>query len=52
MSKKQKPEIRLLSEEEEKHLMQIAETAPDLTTLGITSAKMTGLRIGKLCALQ
>jgi len=52
MQKKEKTEIRLLTEAEEKRLMQIVMTDQNLTTLGIALAKMTGLRIGELCALK
>lgn len=52
MPKKEKTEIRLLTEAEEKRLMQIVMTDQNLTTLGIALAKMTGLRIGELCALK
>lgn len=52
MPKKEKTEIRLLTEAEEKRLMQIVMTDQNLTTLGIALAEMTGLRIGELCALK
>lgn len=52
MPKKQKTEIRLLSQTEEQQLMQIISQNQNLTTMGIALAKMTGLRIGELCALQ
>ena len=52
MPKKEKTEIRLLTEAEEKRLMQIVMTDQNLTTLGIALAKMTGLRIGELCTLK
>ena len=52
MPKKEKTEIRLLTEAEEKRLMQIVMADQNLTTLGIALAKMTGLRIGELCALK
>lgn len=52
MPKKQKSEIRLLTIKEEEQLMQIINKNQNLTTLGIALAKMTGLRIGELCALR
>lgn len=52
MPKKQKAEIRLLTRAEEQRLMQIVMGNQNLTTLGIALAKLTGLRIGELCALQ
>lgn len=52
MPKRQKAEIRLLTAEEEKRLMQIVMENQNLTTLGIALAKLTGLRIGELCALK
>lgn len=52
MPKKQKVEIRLLTEAEERKLMQIVMGNQNLTTLGIALAKLTGLRVGELCALQ
>ncbi len=52
MPKKQKAEIRLLTEAEEQKLMQIVMGNQNLTTLGIALAKLTGLRIGELCSLQ
>ncbi|MBP7188246.1 MAG: site-specific integrase [Ruminococcus sp.] len=52
MPKKEKTDIRLLTEAEEKRLMQIVMEKQNLTTLGIALAKMTGLRIGELCALK
>lgn len=52
MPKKQKSEIRLLTQAEEQKLMQIIAENPTLTTMGIALAKMTGLRIGELCALR
>lgn len=52
MPKRGKTEIRLLTSEEEARLMQIVMEQQNLTTLGIALARMTGLRIGELCALQ
>lgn len=52
MPKKEKTEIRLLTEAEEKRLMQIVMENQNLTTLGIALAKLTGLRVGELCALK
>ncbi len=52
MPKKQKSEIKLLTIKEEEQLMQIINKHQNLTTLGIALAKMTGLRIGELCALR
>ena len=52
MPKKQKSEIRLLTIKEEEQLMQMINKNQNLTTLGIALAKMTGLRIGELCALR
>ena len=52
MPKKQQKEIRLLTEAEEQKLMQIVLGTQNLTTMGIALAKLTGLRIGELCALK
>lgn len=52
MPKKLQTEIRLLTETEEQKLMQIVMRNRNLTTMGIAFAKMTGLRIGELCALK
>lgn len=52
MPKKQKMEIRLLTLDEEQKLMQLIAHNQNLTTMGIALAKLTGLRIGELCALR
>lgn len=52
MPKKEKTEVLLLTTEQETKLMQILLGNLTLTTLGIVLARMTGLRIGELCALQ
>ncbi|WP_294476771.1 site-specific integrase [uncultured Ruminococcus sp.] len=52
MPKKEKTEVLLLTTEQEKKLMRILLANPTLTTCGIILARMTGLRIGELCALQ
>lgn len=52
MPKKQKTEIRLLTLAEEQQLMKIISENQNLTTMGIALAKLTGLRIGELCALR
>ncbi len=52
MPKKEKTEIRLLTQAEEQKMMQIVMENQNLTTLGIALAKLTGLRIGELCALK
>ncbi len=52
MPKKQKSEIRLLTDTERKRLEKYISNERSLTTLGIALAMTTGLRIGELCALQ
>lgn len=52
MPKKEKTEVLLLTPEQEKKLMRILLANPTLTNAGIILARMTGLRIGELCALQ
>lgn len=52
MPKKKQAEIRLLNTEEQKSLQTYIEENHNLTTLGISLAKYTGLRIGELCALK
>lgn len=52
MPKKEKTEVLLLAPELEKKLMRILLANPTLTNAGIVLARMTGLRIGELCALQ
>ena len=52
MPKKEKTEVLLLTPEQEKKLMRILLSNPTLTNAGIVLARMTGLRIGELCALQ
>lgn len=52
MPKKQKSNIRLLTNDEEQRLMWILKYNLNLTSIGIILARMTGLRIGELCALQ
>ncbi len=52
MPKKQKSNVRLLSNNEENQLMTILRANQNNTSMGIILARMTGLRIGELCALQ
>lgn len=52
MPKKQKQEIRLLSADEEHILEQYIAENQNLTTPGIALTKLTGVRIGELCALK
>lgn len=52
MPKKEKTEVLLLTPEQEKKLMRILLANPTLTNVGVILARMTGLRIGELCALQ
>jgi integrase len=52
MPKKQKSNIRLLTNDEEHELIKILTNNLNITSLGIILARMTGLRIGELCALQ
>ncbi len=52
MPKKGKVEIRLLTTEQEQKLLKILLDNPNQKDLGIVLARMTGLRIGELCALR
>lgn len=52
LPKKEKPEIQLLSEKEQKELQRYVSANKNRTTLGIAIAMGTGIRIGELCALQ
>ncbi len=52
MPKLNKPEIKVLSSNEQARLMAYLETGFDLNALGIALALHTGIRIGELCALQ
>ena len=45
------PEIRLLDADEETRLGRFLAENPSRTAMGITLCKVTGLRIGELCAL-
>ncbi len=47
-----KPEMVLLSPEDDEKLLDLIVSQPNLTMLGIALARFTGLRIGELCALQ
>ena len=52
MPKKSRPEVRLLTDEEQKRLKACITAAPDRTSVGIALALSTGLRIGEVCALR
>ena len=47
-----KPEMNLLTPEEDAKLLKIVVKNPDSTMLGIALARFTGLRVGEVCALQ
>ena len=47
-----KKEMRVLSTEEQQHLVEILMTDMDIYKLGVLVALYTGLRIGELCALK
>ena len=47
-----KPELNLLTPEEDAKLLKIVVKNPDSTMLGIALARFTGLRVGEVCALQ
>ncbi len=47
-----KPELNLLTPEEDAKLLKIVVKSPDLTMLGIALARFTGLRVGEVCSLQ
>ena len=52
MPKKNKPEITLLSNEQQKKLELYIDQNQTLTTLGVSMSMYMGLRIGELCALK
>lgn len=52
MPKKSKPEIKILSKDEQRRLMLYINSNRDLSTLGVALSLYTGLRIGELCALK
>lgn len=52
MPKKEKAEVRLLSETEQQKLKKYLKENLDRTSLGIVLSLYMGLRIGELCALQ
>ncbi|MBR1432372.1 site-specific integrase [Ruminococcus sp.] len=52
MPKRAKPEITILNSAEQARLLASINGIPDLTSIGITLALYTGIRIGELCALQ
>ena len=52
MPKCVKAEVDVLSKSQQERLLSFISTAPDLTSLGVTLAMYTGMRIGELCALQ
>ena len=52
MPKHGKPDVAVLSKNEQRILHQYLDRNPDLTSLAILLSLYTGLRIGELCALQ
>ena len=52
MPKHNKPEVTVLSKDEQRVLNQYLARTPGLTSLAILLSLYTGLRIGELCALQ
>lgn len=52
MPKKPRVEIRILNDDEDKKLCDILAQKNDLTSIGIYLSRVTGLRIGELCALK
>ena len=52
MPKKSKPDISILTQEQQKDLESYIAENQSLTTLGISLSMYMGLRIGELCALQ
>lgn len=52
MPKRSKPDIAILSKEQQVKLGRFIETSQSLTTLGISLSMYMGIRIGELCALQ
>ena len=52
MPKKHRVEIRILNDDEDKKLCDILAQKNDLTSIGIYLSRVTGLRIGELCALK
>ena len=52
LPKREKPEIQLLSETDQRKLQEYVAKNKSRTSLGIAIAMGTGIRIGELCALQ
>ena len=52
MPKKEKPDISILTSEQQKNLESYIAENQSLTTLGISISLYMGLRIGELCALK
>lgn len=52
MPKNYRADVRILTEEEDRKLCEILSEKPSLTSMGISLARVTGLRIGELCALK
>lgn len=52
MPKRNKADVRILTDEEDKRLCEILKRRNDLTSMGIYLSRVTGLRIGELCALK
>ncbi|MDE5917346.1 MAG: site-specific integrase, partial [Oscillospiraceae bacterium] len=52
MPKRTKPDILILSKEQQASLEEYIALKPSLTTLGISLSLYMGIRIGELCALQ
>lgn len=52
MPKRGKPEVAILSENEQKKLLKYIRDHETLSTLGVAVSLCTGIRIGELCALQ
>ena len=52
MPKCVKTEVEVLSKGQQQQLLSYLNIEPDLTSLGVTLALFTGMRIGELCALQ
>ena len=52
MPKKKKPEIQVLSNQEQKKLQAYLVKHPNRTSLGVMISMYTGIRIGELCAVK
>ena len=52
LPRKNKPEVRILDNDEQKNLERYIKENQDCTTLGIAISLYMGLRIGELCALK